>query len=179
MMHAVHRTAIIAAGCIISGWASAESAAGGSSAVATSLATLAATWAALGGAGHLFHANGIDWVPRFAVLRDLAVAPWPPRYGAGADAMLLRAPPGYYLPVALLGQLAGLAWLDRLLLAWTWLGVALFFCANFGGRPARGLAAALVFAFASGHGFPLRRLSRRRAWRCRSRRNPAAASRRG
>jgi hypothetical protein len=111
---------------------------------------LAAAWAALGGAGHLFHANGIDWVPRFAVLRDLAVAPWPPRYGAGADAMLLRAPPGYYLPVALLGQLAGLAWLDRLLLAWTWLGVALFFCANFGGRPARGLAAALVFAFASG-----------------------------
>jgi len=47
MMHAVHRTAIIAAGCIISGWASAESAAGGSSAVATSLATLAATSAAV------------------------------------------------------------------------------------------------------------------------------------
>ena len=114
------------------------------------LALLAAAWTALGGAGHLFHANGIDWVPRFAVLRDLVVAPWPPRYGAGAEAMLLRAPPGYYLPAALLGKLAGLAWLDRLLLVWTWLGVALFFCANFGGRPTRGLAAALVFAFASG-----------------------------
>ena len=58
------------------------------------LALLAAAWTALGGAGHLFHANGIDWVPRFAVMRDLVVAPWPPRYGAGAEAMLLRAPPG-------------------------------------------------------------------------------------
>lgn len=114
------------------------------------LALLAAAWAALGGTGHLFHANGIDWVPRFAVLRDLVVETWPPRYGHGTESTLLRAPLGYYLPVALLGKFAGLAWLDGLLLAWTWLGVALFFCANFNGGRARSLAAALVFAFASG-----------------------------
>lgn len=114
------------------------------------LALLAAAWTAFGGAGHLFHANGADWVPRFAVLRDLVAEPWPPRYGDGADAMLLRAPIGYYLPAALTGSLAGMAWIDRLLLAWTWLGVALFFCANLRAGRARTLAAALVFAFASG-----------------------------
>ena len=47
MTHAVHRIAVAAAGCITSGWASAQTAAGSSSAVATSLATLAATTAAV------------------------------------------------------------------------------------------------------------------------------------
>ncbi len=114
------------------------------------LAILAGVWTAFGGAGHLLHANGVDWVPRFAVLRDLVAEPWPPRYVDGAETMQLRAPLGYYLPVALTGLIAGMAWLDRLLLAWTWLGVALFFCANLSGGRARMLAAAIVFALASG-----------------------------
>lgn len=114
------------------------------------LALLAAAWAMLGGAGHLFHANGTDWVPRFAVLRDLVVQPWPPRYEAGDATMLLRAPLGYYLPVAWLAHASRLALADALLLVWTWLGVALFFGANFGGSRQRKLAAALIFAFASG-----------------------------
>jgi hypothetical protein len=114
------------------------------------LALLAAAWAMLGGAGHLFHANGIDWVPRFAVLRDLVVEAWPPRYDDGGTTLLLRAPLGYYLPVAWLAHATNLALADTLLLAWTWLGVALFFGANLGGSRQRKLAAALVFAFASG-----------------------------
>ncbi|MBI5901130.1 MAG: hypothetical protein HZB40_18150 [Rhodocyclales bacterium] len=114
------------------------------------LAVLAAAWTMPGGAGHLFHANGTDWVPRFAVLRDLVVEPWPPRYDDGGATMLLRAPLGYYLPVASLAHATRLALADGLLLAWTWLGVALFFGANLGGSRQRKLAAALIFAFASG-----------------------------
>lgn len=114
------------------------------------LAVFAAAWAMLGGAGHLFHANGTDWVPRFAVLRDLVVEAWPPRYEDGGATMLLRAPLGYYLPVAWLAHATSLALADALLLVWTWLGVALFFGANLGGSRQRKLAAALIFAFASG-----------------------------
>jgi flagellar protein FliO/FliZ len=48
MTHRIHRIAATAAGCSISGWASAQTAAGsGNSAVATSLATLAASTAAV------------------------------------------------------------------------------------------------------------------------------------
>ncbi len=48
MTHRAHHLAVAAAGCSISGWASAQAAAGsGSSAVATSLATLAASTAAV------------------------------------------------------------------------------------------------------------------------------------
>jgi hypothetical protein len=114
------------------------------------LALLAAAWAMLGGAGHLFHANGIDWVPRFAVLRDLVMEAWPPRYDDGGTTLLLRAPLGYYLPAAWLAHATSLALADALLLIWTWLGVALFFGANLGGSRQRKLAAALIFAFASG-----------------------------
>jgi hypothetical protein len=114
------------------------------------LALLAAAWAMLGGAGHVFHANGIDWVPRFAVLRDLVVEPWPPRYGGGHDVQLLRAPLAYYLPPALLAHASRLALADALLLAWTWLGLALFFCATFTGSRQVKLAAAVIFACASG-----------------------------
>lgn len=115
------------------------------------LTLLAGAWAALCGAGHLFHANGIDWVPRFAVLRDLVVEPWPPRYGEGSDMpMLLRAPVGYYLPTALIAHLTSLANADFMLLAWTWMGVALFFCANMGGTRGQKLTGALLFALASG-----------------------------
>jgi len=90
------------------------------------LAALALAWASLGGAGHLFYANP-DWTVRDAVLRDLTVGAWPPSYGQadGVD-IILRAPVAYYLPAATLGKWLGIHWADRLLLAWTWLGVLLF-----------------------------------------------------
>lgn len=114
------------------------------------LALLAAGWAALGGAGHLFHANP-DWVSRFAVLRDLVVMDWPPRYGDGLGGeVVLRAPLGYYLPAALLARGLGLNRADLLLLLWTWLGTALFFAASFGGSRRQRLAGATLFVFASG-----------------------------
>lgn len=111
----------------------------------------AAAWTSLGGAGHLFHANAIDWVPRYAVLRDLVVNDWPPRYLDDiGNELILRAPLGYYLVPALLGKIAGIAWADRLLLLWTWLGVCLFFLANFGGTPTRRFVVLVLFALASG-----------------------------
>ena len=115
------------------------------------LIVFAAAWTSLGGAGHLFYANAIDWVPRYAVLRDLVVNDWPPRYldQAGHE-LILRAPLGYYLVPAVLAKFSGIAWADRFLLLWTWLGVALFFLANFGGTPGRRLLVLILFAIASG-----------------------------
>jgi len=62
------------------------------------------------------------------VLRDLTVVSWPPSYGVpeGLD-LILRAPVAYYLPAATLGKWLGVHWADKLLLAWTGLGVLLFF----------------------------------------------------
>ncbi|MDO8786514.1 MAG: hypothetical protein Q7J42_00370 [Sulfuritalea sp.] len=115
------------------------------------LMAFAAAWTSLGGAGHLFHANSIDWVPRYGVLRDLVVYDWPPRYtDAVGNELILRAPLGYYLVPAVLGKLLGIAWADRVLLLWTWLGVSLFFLANFGGSPARRFLVLILFAIASG-----------------------------
>jgi len=115
------------------------------------LMAFAAAWTSLGGAGHLFHANSIDWVPRYGVLRDLVVNDWPPRYlDKHGNELVLRAPLGYYLVPALLGKLAGIAWADLFLLLWTWLGVSLVFLANFGGTPGRRLLALILFAVASG-----------------------------
>lgn len=115
------------------------------------LMAFAALWTSLGGAGHLFHANSIDWVPRYGVLRDLVVHDWPPRYldDAGNE-LILRAPLGYYLVPAVLGKFFGIAWADLILLFWTWLGVSLFFLANFGGPPVRRLLVLILFAIASG-----------------------------
>lgn len=115
------------------------------------LAILSAIWAMLGGAGHTFHANAFDWIPRFAVLRDLVVQDWPPRYvdASGRD-LILRAPLGYYLPPAWLARKLGLAWADAILLVWTWLGITLFFAANLGGTAVRNLAGAALFVCASG-----------------------------
>lgn len=115
------------------------------------LAVFAAAWTMLGGAGHVFHANGIDWVPRFAVLRDLVLQDWPPRYvDEGGRNLILRAPLGYYLTPAWLASHLGLAWADSILLAWTWVGVGLFFVANLGGTAGRNLVAGALFACASG-----------------------------
>lgn len=115
------------------------------------LMVFAAAWTSLGGAGHVFHANAIDWVPRYGVLRDLVVNDWPPRYlDENGNELVLRAPLAYYLVPALLGKLAGIAWADVFLLLWTWLGVSLFFLANFGGTPGRRLLVLILFAAASG-----------------------------
>lgn len=115
------------------------------------IALCAAFWVVLGGAGHVFHANAFDWVPRFAVLRDLVVQDWPPRYvDHSAREVILRAPLGYYLPSAWLARNLGLAWADTILLVWTWLGVTLFFVANLGGTTVKNIAGAVLFASASG-----------------------------
>jgi hypothetical protein len=111
----------------------------------------AAGWTSLGGAGHLFYANEIDWGTRYAVLRDLVVNDWPPRYlDESGNEFILRAPLGYYVVPALLGKIAGIAWADLILLSWTWLGVALFFLANVGGTPLRRIWVLILFAIASG-----------------------------
>lgn len=115
------------------------------------LVGFAAAWTSLGGAGHLFYANEIDWGTRYAVLRDLIVNDWPPRYlDKLGNEFILRAPLGYYLVPALLGKFSGIAWADLILLFWTWLGVSLFFLANVGGTPGRRLLVLILFAIASG-----------------------------
>ena len=91
------------------------------------LALVALAWTALAGVGHFFYAN-VDWVIRDAVLRDLVATPWPPLYDAGAGGaapQILRAPVGFYLPVAAAGSLLGLRCADVLLYLWTALGFAL------------------------------------------------------
>lgn len=64
----------------------------------------------LGGEGRLFYAN-IDWIVRDAVLRDMAVHPWPFAYIARGLPEMLRAPIGMFLVPALAmkagGQAAG------------------------------------------------------------------------
>jgi hypothetical protein len=62
---------------------------------------------ALGGQGKLFYAN-IDWQVREAVLRDLALHPWPFAYLAPSGAAeMLRAPIGMFLIPAQLWKVAG------------------------------------------------------------------------
>lgn len=114
------------------------------------LATVAIGWSCLGGAGHLFFANA-DWIIRDAVLRDLSSGAWPPSYGqtAGFD-VILRAPVAYYLPAATLAQWLGIGWADRLLFAWTALGVGLFLSmvplSSIALRGALGIACLLLFS---------------------------------
>lgn len=115
------------------------------------LGAVAALWAALGGAGHMFYANRLDWGARFAVLCDLVVQDWPPRYiDSNGHELLLRAPLGYYLPPALLARGFGPGWADPILLLWTWIGVALFLIANLRGSLLQKLVGSLLFASASG-----------------------------
>jgi hypothetical protein len=65
----------------------------------------------LGGEGRLLYAN-TDWQVRDAVLRDLAVYPWPFAYRDAAGTDLLRAPLGMYLLPALAGKAFGMAAAD-------------------------------------------------------------------
>ena len=60
----------------------------------------------LGGEGRRFYAN-TDWQVRFAVLRDLALYPWPFVYDVRSAPDLLRAPLGMYLGPALIGKAIG------------------------------------------------------------------------
>lgn len=60
----------------------------------------------LGGEGRLFYAN-IDWQVRDAVLRDMAVNPWPFAYVTDGPPTLLRAPIGMYLVPALAWKSGG------------------------------------------------------------------------
>lgn len=114
-------------------------------------AAIALAWASMGGAGHFFYANPFDWGPRFALARDLVVAPWPVSYLQDADELLLRAPLGYYLVPSLIAKMVGLERVDLLLFGWTVLGVMIFFLVAF---PRAGLGrlmlAIVAFILASG-----------------------------
>lgn len=114
------------------------------------VACFAAAWVALAGIGHFVYAN-FDWLIRDAVLRDLAVTAWPPRYKVeGVFDVILRAPVAYYLPAAMVGSFWGLPAANLALYAWTVLGYALFLHAALslfdpGGR--RWVAAAVLVGF--------------------------------
>ena len=114
------------------------------------LALLAFAWTALSGVGHFVYANP-DWYTRDAVLRDLVKTPWPPAYDMTGDwPLILRAPVGYYLPVALFGSLAGLDAADLALYVWTAAGFLLFAWAAmllFRTRGERLLCVALLVGF--------------------------------
>ena len=62
----------------------------------------------LGGEGRLFYAN-IDWQVRDAVLRDMAIHPWPFAYMFDGQPTLLRAPIGMYLLPAVAWKAGGFA----------------------------------------------------------------------
>ncbi len=83
-------------------------------------------WTSLSGIGNLVYANP-DWHVRYAVLRDLVVAQWPPAYTTGDAPAILRSSVAYYLPAALVGKLWGITAANIALLPWTAAGVAIFF----------------------------------------------------
>lgn len=84
-------------------------------------------WVYLSGVGHFVYAN-MDWMVRDAVLHDLVVKPWPVVYQTDTtEALLLRAPLGYYLPAAVVGKLVSLPMAYMFLAVWTGLGVLLAF----------------------------------------------------
>lgn len=60
----------------------------------------------LGGEGRFLYAT-TDWQVRGAVLRDLALNPWPFVYDVAPAPQLLRAPLGMYLAPAAVGQVGG------------------------------------------------------------------------
>jgi hypothetical protein len=115
------------------------------------IACLAIAFALLlvGGEGRFFYAN-LDWQVRDAVLRDLAVHPWPFAYATDAGTQLLRAPIGVYLLPALAAKLRGQAGGDIALLAQNslLLGMLLALASSlFETRRARIIALATFLAF--------------------------------
>ena len=95
---------------------------------------IALLWVVLGGGGHLVYANQ-DWVVRDAVLVDLSRDHWPVSYHVDGHHLLLRAPIGYFLPAAVVGQLWGIRIAEQALLAWTVTGVSLTFAMLLRDRP--------------------------------------------
>lgn len=85
------------------------------------IVVLSLAFTALAGVGHFFYAN-LDWLIRDAVLHDLTTNDWPVRYSTGTSSLILRAPTGYYLPAAGIGQLLGTEAANITLYLWTALG---------------------------------------------------------
>ncbi|KQW96645.1 hypothetical protein ASC94_07350 [Massilia sp. Root418] len=86
---------------------------------------LAVIWTILGGLAGGLHLNA-GWLPRMALLRDLALLPWPLAYAGEHGTLLLRAPLGYYLLPALAGKVSVLDGARLALWFWTAGGAALF-----------------------------------------------------
>lgn len=109
----------------------------------------AAVLLALGGEGRLFYAN-IDWQVRDAVLRDMAVNPWPFAYTGRGVPEVLRAPIGMYLAPALAAKAFGQSGGDYALLIQNslFLGILLALAATlFEGKRARAIALATFVGF--------------------------------
>lgn len=86
---------------------------------------LGLVWAGGTGTHHLLYSTA-DWQVRDAVLRDLAVAPWPVGYrDAVGEEWLLRAPLGFFLPAGIAGRVLGLQAAQILLWVWCGLGLGL------------------------------------------------------
>lgn len=86
---------------------------------------LGAAWAVLASGTHHWLYAAVDWQIRDAVLHDLIQPPWPVAYVVGEREWLLRAPLGYYMPAALVGEVAGLGAAELALFLWTALGLGL------------------------------------------------------
>jgi hypothetical protein len=117
------------------------------------VASVALVWTVLGGTGHLVFAN-FDWIVRDAVLSDLVRNSWPVVYDWHSEpgGLLLRAPLGMYMPVALIGKLTSARVADFALMIWIALGVLLTFLLLLRDRPGlRALSIRLaVFVLFSG-----------------------------
>jgi len=103
------------------------------------VALVALVWTVLGGTGHFVYAN-FDWIVRDAVLSDIVQNAWPVVYErrGETEALLLRAPLGLYMPVALIGKLTSARVADFALMIWIALGVLLTFLLLLRDRPSLG-----------------------------------------
>lgn len=112
---------------------------------------LSFVWTAIAGVGHFFYSNA-DWIVRDAVLHDLSLSGWPPLYVWQDAAFVLRAPVGYFLPAAAIGQLSSPQTANFALYFWTVLGWGLMLaaaCRMFDTRAQR-LLCLLVMAWFGG-----------------------------
>lgn len=104
---------------------------------------------ALGGEGRWFYAN-IDWQVRDAVLRDMALHPWPFVYATEGTHSLLRAPVGMFLFPALMAKVGGAQagdvalWLQNSLIIASLLALGSILFAT---RRARVIALLAIFLF--------------------------------
>ena len=114
------------------------------------ISIVALGWTAISGGGHFFYANA-DWVMRDGVLHDLATGNWPPIYETpDSRTLILRAPIGYFLPAAAIGQVAGAGMADIALYAWTAIGLGLVLaaaCSLFESRAQRIACVVVILMF--------------------------------